>query len=638
MHKTQRGNGAGEQRQKTHRRSGMQEHEASTLVYHGRSASRGLVMKRLFVYAGLLAALLGITPAQPLANDLNANSAMAVNIDQLNYYSTEWTLVDAFKKASGWVTGCAGNCTSPACPAGTGYSIFNTGEQSRLDLDRYGWVRSLPGASDGSVCYRSAAALVFVGNNRTRLSGQYVVLYEGEGTLSYRGGAQVVSRSPGRDVLNLPDGAGLVIAITATNPNNYIRNIRVIWPGGICNGNPFEYGENAAACTSQGKTYTSFEANYAAQLFHPLFLRDLRHYKAIRYMQLLRTNDNINTLVSWSQIPTPNHAFWNDPATSPPWKLAFKLSNTLQADAWINIPTKVDDAFVQSAALLARDTLHAPLKVYVEYGNEIWNNAYPYTFANQWVLQQGRARWGTGGDQNIVRQSWFGMRSQQMCNIWKQAWGAQADRVVCVMGGFSATPWINRQSLDCPLWASDPQNPTGANCAGNMDALAIAPYVAGYMGNPPFLPILQHWMQEADGGLNSLFAEIENVALPQVVDFIQRNATLASSYGLDLVAYEAGAHLIGTGSVFNDVAVTNLFLAANRDPRMGDMYTRYMNLWKDNGGKLNAIYNSVSAYSNYGSLGTKEYQAQPRAEAPKFDAIVDFVETTPCWWDGCARQ
>jgi hypothetical protein len=333
-----------------------------------------------------------------------------------------------------------------------------------------------------------------------------------------------------------------------------------------------------------------------------------------------------------------SRAFWSDTATSPPWELPFRLSNKLHADAWINIPTRADDGFIQSAARLARWSLNAPLKVYVEYGNEIWNNAWPYTFANQWALQQGRARWGTGIDQNITRQSWFGMRSQQICNTWKQVWGDQADRVVCVMGGFSATPWINRQSLDCPLWASDPQNPNRANCAGNMDALAIAPYFAGYMGNPPFLPTLERWMQEPDGGFNSLFAEMENVALPQIVDFIQRNATLANSYGLDLIAYEAGAHLIGTGSVASNRTAANFFAAANRDPRMGDMYTRYMNLWKDNGGRLNTIYNSVTPYTNDGSLGTKEYQTQPRSEAPKFDAILDFVETTPCWWDGCVRQ
>jgi hypothetical protein len=594
-------------------------------------------MKRLFAYAGLLATMLAVAPASSRAHSLNDSSGVAINIIGLNYYSTEWTLVDGFKRASGWVTGCAGNCTSPACPAGTRYSIFNTGEQDRLDLDGNGWVRSLPAVSDTSVCYRSAAAVVFQTSNRTRQSGQYVVLYEGEGTLDYRGGGQVLSRGPGRDVLNIPDGVGLVLAITATNPANYLRNIRVIWPGGICGGNEFEYAENAAVCEAQGRTFTSFEENYATQIFHPLFLRDLRHYRAIRSMQLLRTNDNINTLSRWSQVPTMSHAFWSDTATSPPWELPFRLSNKLHADAWINIPTRADDGFIQSAARLARWSLNAPLKVYVEYGNEIWNNAWPYTLANQWVLEQGRARWGTGIDQNVTRQSWFGLRSQQICNTWKQVWGDQADRVVCVMGGFSATPWINRQSLDCPLWASDPQNPTGANCAGNMDALAIAPYFAGYMGNPPFLPTLERWMQEPDGGLSSLFAEMEGVALPQIVDFIQRNATLANSYGLDLIAYEAGAHLIGTGSVASNATVANFFAAANRDPRMGEMYTRYLSLWKDNGGRLNAIYNSVTPYTNGGSLGTKEYQTQPRSEAPKFDAIVDFVETTPCGWDGCAR-
>src|SRR6185503_19366665 len=228
---------------------------------------------------------------------------------------------------------------------------------------------------------------------------------------------------------------------------------------------------------------------------------------------------------------------------------------------------KADDVFVERAARQARWTLSPPLKVYVEYGNEIWNNAYPYTIANQWVLAQGRARWGTGIDQNVVRGSWFGMRSQQICNIWKQVWAEHADRVVCVMGGFSATPWINLHALSCPLWASDPQNPTGANCAGNMNALAIAPYFAGYMGNPSFLPTLERWMQEPDGGLASLFADMGSVAMTQITDFIRRNATLASSYGLDLLAYEAGGHLIGTGSVANNAAVTDLFARANRDPR-----------------------------------------------------------------------
>jgi len=103
-------------------------------------------MRRL-VYAGVFAAVLGFAPTPARAESLNANSGMAINIMGLNYYATEWTLVDGFKRAAGWVTGCAGNCTSPACPAGTGWQVFNTNEQGRLDLDSQGWVRSLPAAT-----------------------------------------------------------------------------------------------------------------------------------------------------------------------------------------------------------------------------------------------------------------------------------------------------------------------------------------------------------------------------------------------------------------------------------------------------------------------------------------------------------
>jgi hypothetical protein len=480
---------------------------------------------------------------------------------------------------------------------------------------------------------------VFTANSRQRPSGRYVVLYEGEGTLNYLGTTQVVSRSPGRDILNVADNSELVITITATNPANYLRNIRVIVPGGICNNDPFAFAHDESVCAARGQSYTSFETNHASLIFHPLFMQDLRKYKAIRYMQFLRTNDNINTLVSWNQLPNESSAFWSSGTTGPPWALAYRMSNRLSADAWVTLPTRADDDFVRRAALQARWMLAPPLKVYVEYGNEIWNNAWPYTFANQWVTQQGRARWGvTATDPattGTVRQSWFGMRSQQICNIWKEAWGAQSDRVVCVMGGFIAVPIVNRMSLECPYWVNDPANPTRTNCAANMDSLAVAPYFAGHITAPSFLPTVLGWMQEPDGGFNSLFAEIENRGIPEMAAMVSANATLADAHGLELIAYEGGADVI-VGTTPNDPAMS-LRLAANRDPRMGTMYTLFLNMWRDNGGRLNTIYTHIQPGTTLGSLGTKEYQTQPREEAPKFDAIMDFIESTPCWWEGCER-
>ena len=77
---------------------------------------------------------------------------------------------------------------------------------------------------------------------------------------------------------------------------------------------------------------------------------------------------------------------------------------------------------------------------------------------------------------------WFGKRSAQMCAIWKQVRGAEQDRVVCIMGGFSVNEWVNDQALRCPLWVADGGQP----CAEQMDALAVVPYFGAYPGSPSF--------------------------------------------------------------------------------------------------------------------------------------------------------
>jgi hypothetical protein len=94
-----------------------------------------------------------------------------------------------------------------------------------LDLDARGWVRSL---QPGQV----AATFLFWDLSRAPgqyPAGRYVVTYEGEGTLAYRGSAIRVDPTPGREVIDVDPsrGGGIRIDITATNPANYLRNISV---------------------------------------------------------------------------------------------------------------------------------------------------------------------------------------------------------------------------------------------------------------------------------------------------------------------------------------------------------------------------------------------------------------------------
>ncbi|MCC6135440.1 MAG: cellulose-binding protein, partial [Gammaproteobacteria bacterium] len=230
-------------------------------------------------------------------------------------------------------------------------------------------------------------------------------------------------------------------------------------------------------------------------------------------------------------------------------------------------------------------------------------------------------------------------RASEVCALWKQEWSNARQRVQCVMGGMAGNLWVSEQALSCPLWAADHE---GRDCAGNMDALAIAPYFGYHLGLPAHLDQVAAWTEQPDGGLNLLFRELAqgdvlnwpgHLALPAVYGQIDRHRALAERYGLELVAYEAGQHLVGVGSAMHDPRIEKLFIAANRDPRMGELYTGYLNGWRQRGGHLLMHFNSVSRYTRYGSWGAKE--AQNQIGAPKSDALLRFITLNPCWWQQC---
>ena len=79
--------------------------------------------------------------------------------------------------------------------------------------------------------------------------GEYTVLYEGKGKLRYGASAKLVKRSAGKDIIKLvpmPQKGELYPSYTATlfieesDPKDYIKNIRIIMPGGICKNNVFK--------------------------------------------------------------------------------------------------------------------------------------------------------------------------------------------------------------------------------------------------------------------------------------------------------------------------------------------------------------------------------------------------------------
>ena len=552
-------------------------------------------LARLTLAWALLATLAllgaGIDTARA-ATSANAQSPLAVNLAPINYWTSEMPFINLFAM-SAWTTHTT--------------MTWDTKEEQYLDLDANGWPKSLTAVNDpkpqqftsvGVLLTRTASTV-----NGYYPAGKYVVLYAGQGTIDYGFDAKVVSRSAGRDVFVVtnPSSAGIDLRITATDPNhtgNYLRNIQVV------------NAENETAAK-------------AGQIFNPTFLSAIARFRALRFKDWLAMDTMAPTaLTSWSDRPLPTYAFWDMP-NGVPIEITVDLANAVSADPWLNVPVGADDNYITQMATLVHSMLGPTQKAYIELSNEVWNAVYQqYNYA----LTQGKALWPTAGqDWNA---NWYGMRTAQMCDLWKSAWGSDASRVVCVMGAQAAGTVIDR--LQCTYWSGGPCYKHG------IGAVAIAPYFG--------FAVPSGWTSQADGGLNLLFQSLttqNDASIAAGGELAQASRWEASyikalaPYKLPLIAYEGGqSYCCGATAAQNSV-----YIAANRDPRMGAAYTTYLQQWKANGGQLMALYNDISAPGPFGSWGALESLMQTTspltAAPPKWQAIQNFIASDPCWWAGC---
>lgn len=564
----------------------------------------------------------------------NEQSPLGINLSFTSSWSNDWVFTDVFRVATKWIP----HEYEDYWVSG---QAWDTNEDNKLDLDDNGWVKSLP-ADNSTDIYRTVGAITLQSSAAQFPEGQFIVLYDGEGTIQYGGSATKNNAlsTHGRDVIDVVNGeTGIWVQIIDTDPNNtgnYIRNIRVIAPGGSCSNDRFQYCEDSSAC-SAGGICQSFEDTYLTERFHPYFLRTLRKFKVIRSMPW--TNAwNDSPIENWSDRPHLGEYSWAIDVKGVPLEVIVDLSNKLNADAWLNVVPRANDDFIQNMAKHVRDTLNPDLKVYIEYANEVWN---PAEGAGDWSEAQGIVTWpDSAADDYTKRLNWYAKRVIEMCDIWKTVWADEKERVVCVMAGQSGSLWRSEQIMDCPLWTE------GAPCYAqdSVDAFAISPYFGGYLGEASREATVISWTSDADGGLDKLFDEIFNGGV--ITDISTENGALARTYqqvdqhiqaaqvqrGLELVAYEGGHHL----RVFsNNATIGNLFASASRDERMGTAFTQLLENWKNKGLTLFNVYSNVTASDPRlgAAFGLKEYPQQ--TSTVKFDAVMDFIENNPCWWGEC---
>lgn len=545
----------------------------------------------------LAALLLGIhcLSTCPSVHAQSGESArqLGTNLDAVTDYSPQVPFTDLFLISREWFTQCRQG-EDPGCTAA---NSWDTGEAGQLDLDAQGWVRSLP-TPGASPVYTSVAT--FWDLPQEFPSGRYVVLYEGRGTIEYGLGATKVPElsSLGRDVVRVDvSKGGLLLRITQTDSlgdGDYVRSIRFVAEGD--------------------------ERRLLTNRFSSDFLDKLKPYQALRFMDWMRTNGSVVT--NWTSRSMPTNArFSTDKGV--PVEIMVELANVTEKTPWFNMPHQATDDFISNFATVVRDNLLPSIPVYVEYSNEVWNSAFSQA---AWVEGRGNAEWSGSLESAFTKRiNWYGKRSAEVCDIWRSVFGASPERVVCVVASQAANSWTASQALACPLWNEAP-------CASHgIKALAIAPYMGDYLGQDDSAQEVSGWGASATG-LTKLFSELSiggklsngpsGGSIKQSFDWIESNKAVADSFGVSLVAYEGGQHLVGVGGASNDSTITELFTRANRDERMGTLYTSYLEGWEARGGGLFMHFTDIGSYSKYGSWGALELIGQ--SASPKYNALWKY--------------
>lgn len=529
-----------------------------------------------------------LSAAKGAFSTANAASPVGMNTNEVMESDASMPFIDLmhaavpFQEASPWLT------------------------KGNVAYDANGWPANLNGGQAGTRFLSNLPAAVIP-------EGTYTVLYDGEGDIQYMNDATLVERKPGVDSINIAAGSdGILNAsllITRSNPQNYVRNIRILPPGGICASNPFQRVASAAACGD----YQSFVEHSGSIIFNPDFLNFMKDFRAIRFMNM--SGVTRSTERSWADRNQLSKATWGgkEGSRGAPLEIQVELANRLNADPWFTLPHAADDEFVRQYASYVKQHLNSNLKPHIEYSNEAWNTIF--TQAN-YMIDMGMK---LGLDSNAQRAGnrYYSQRAVEIFKIWEDVYGG-SQRLVRILSGWTVNDKLSETIL------------THKDAYKHVDALAIGPYVFG--GHAEV-----HTVASVDQAFDLINNPVYRHSMEKELGYVRMQKAIADKYGIRLIAYEAGQGLADFKTTTDEEMPNPMLFAANRDPRMRDVYARLLNGWKAEGGTLFMHYTAPRTFTKHGPWGTKEYITQPTSQAPKYQALLDFISSTPCWWDGCKR-
>jgi len=551
------------------------------------------------------------TPAKPISQDLmaqatpqthvdikfpptnNHRSPIGINTNEIYEQDSSIPFIDLFRVSMPFHENI--RCRAKDQPCLT---------SAKVTYDKQGWPKKLNGGKAGVFFLRNVQLAALP-------SGNYSVLYDGEGKIDYLQNAKLISRKAGEDTIQFTarsDGfMTAALQIIESNPTKPLRNIRIIMPGGICHNNPFQQVNSASECNQA--TFVPFKEAYKEIIFNPDYLNFMKDFSVIRFMPM--SGITRNPAQHWDQRPKMDKATWGGiyGSRGAPLEIQIALANKLKADPWLNVPHAADDNYIRQFAKYVHKNLSPELTPHIEYTNEAWNVNFIH---NEYMQKMGIAQ-KLDQDALMAGHKFYAKRSLEFFKIWEKVYGGH-EKLVRIIGGWDTRPDISGIILGYK------------NTYKSVDALAIAPYVGGNLRG-------FRASKTVDDIFQLLTDKTSYRSLPKIMHELHKHAKLAKDFGVSLVAYEGGQGLVDWAARDYLQHPNPLFFESNRDSRMGDLYQNLYSQWRNMGADLFVAFSAPRAFNSSGCWGLKEHIRQDVDDAPKLKASLAFMKKNKKWWD-----
>lgn len=374
------------------------------------------------------------------------------------------------------------------------------------------------------------------------------------------------------------------------------------------------------------------------------FITAMQKFHLIRSMDFLSSNSNPS--VTWAERNTMNRLGMMD-SRGQPWELLILLANQTNKDIWINVPVKANNDYIKKLAQLFRygsdgknpytspqvNPVYPPLKnglrVYVEYGNELWNSGpgfygfgWSLDFANQYAKTNHPINYDgkVANDIYLAHRRWIAFRSASISLIFRGVFGAKMMSTV--------RPILASQVGDGNVylseglkWAESFYGQVRANTTPTNPTVRQVKDLWWGAGGAAYYDSDVEPKDTSKATMTAYFAGLPNANFAKSTAI---DATWARGYGLKSVAYEGGPGP-GGSPLGGSTAGPALSAAYNNDPRMKARMIVAQSVYEQNGGQLLSYYVYSGAHP-WNFVNSAALNVVADTKTTKLSAI-DYIRT-----------